>query len=109
MIKKICLPAFICLTILISGLDLNAAILKRKGFLIGLGVGGEASTWYPFLSADEDETWYGLGLFAGIGYEMSPHWMIELSGIFGIGGTDDDYDVGKNPISAMITIHWLGY
>lgn len=35
--------------------------------------------------------------------------MVEASGIFGLGGTDDDYDAEKNPISVMFTIHWLGY
>lgn len=71
----------------------------------GIGV----STWGKFPAGANDENWLGLGLFAAFGYEFTPHWMIEFSSLVGLGGTDEDYDSGKNPLSFMITIHWLFY
>lgn len=77
-------------------------------FFTSLGVG--ASVWTPFTEyMSADKTWLGLGLFTGIGYEFSPHWMIEVSGILGLGGAGDNKDAGRNPFSVMITINWLEY
>ena len=71
--------------------------------------GAGVSTWGAFPATEEDESWLGLGLFAGVGFEFAPHWMIEFTSLVGLGGTDDDDDSGKNPFTFMVTIHWLLY
>jgi hypothetical protein len=67
------------------------------------------STWSGLSSTDEHKRWSGLGLFAGFGYELSPHLMLEFSVLFELGGKDEDYSSGKNPCILMVTFHWLGY
>jgi len=81
---------------------------EAPSFFTSAGIG--LSVWSPLIATGySDEIWLGLALSAGFGYEFSPHWAIELSAIWGIGGTDEDDDSGKNPLSVMFTIGYTLY
>lgn len=76
-------------------------------FFISGGIGG--SFWTPFQTTYFSGSWIGSGFYCGVGYESSPHFYIEISGILGSGGSNQTDYAGKNPSSIMITLNFLLY
>jgi len=74
-------------------------------FTGGLGF----STWaLPFES--NSDTWYGLGMSGGAGYEFSPHWSVDLSFTYGNPNKDVmGINVKTNALSIKACINVLGY
>jgi len=75
-------------------------------FLTG-GIG--FSSWTTPFEEDAD-TWYGLGLTTGAGYEFAPHWCVEGSACWGNPSTEESgIDFTTDALSLKLTINVVGY
>lgn len=67
------------------------------------------STWNAPFESDSD-TWIGLGLFAGAGYEFTKHFNIEVDLLWGKPGDSElGIDVSTNALSVKVTVNALAY
>ena len=67
------------------------------------------STWTaPF--EEGADTWYGVGVSAGAGYEFAPHWYIEGNVCWG-NPSIEEYGVNfsTNSLSVKLTLNVIGY
>ena len=75
-------------------------------FLTG-GIG--FSSWTTPFEEDAD-TWSGIGLTAGVGYEFAPHWYVAGDVCWGKPSTEESgIDFSTNALSLNLTINVIGY
>lgn len=88
------------------GITYSFRPIAPSGFITG-GLG--YSTWaLPF--EEDADTWFGLGLTVGGGYEFSPHWSIEGNVIWGRPGKEElGLDASSNALTLKFTVTVLGY
>ncbi|MDD8025410.1 MAG: outer membrane beta-barrel protein [Acidobacteriota bacterium] len=73
--------------------------------LAGIGAGA----WSSLMAESDSQSWIGLGICAGLGYEFSRHWTIEASLLYSRGGGEDDLRSARNPLSIMFMFNYLFY
>lgn len=72
----------------------------------GIGV----ATWDLPFESHPPNTWFGLGLFTGVGYEFTPHMGVELDFLWGNPGKfTHGIDEGSNSFSLKLTLNITGY
>jgi len=78
---------------------------KSAYFRAGVG----ASTWMAPFDSDID-TWYGLGVVGGFGYEFAKHWSIEAIAMWSNPSKKElGIDLTTNAFSFAVTLNILGY
>jgi len=78
----------------------------KSAFIRG-GIGG--STWMAPFDSDID-TWYGLGVVGGFGYEFAKHWSIEAVVMWNNPSTEElGIDMKTDAFSFAVTLNILGY
>ncbi len=72
----------------------------------GLGL----SSWSDGFPATSAETWWGFGVIAGFGWELKPHFPLELTAQWGKPtGREFGFDVSADTVSLIATIGVLLY
>ena len=68
------------------------------------------SSWSLPLEEDPPDSWVGVGLSAGAGYEFAPHWYVAGDVCWGKPSTDEyGVDISANALSIKLTINVIGY
>jgi hypothetical protein len=81
---------------------------KAPSGFIALGIG--MSSWGAFFKESFSETWTGLGIFAGGGYELSRGWSLEAYWIWGETKDSISGISAKSETNTfMLTLNVLGY
>lgn len=81
---------------------------KAPSPFITLGIG--MSSWGAFFDENFDQTWTGLGIFAGGGYEFSRGWSLEAYWIWGEAKDSVSGISAKSETNTfMFTLNVLGY
>lgn len=72
----------------------------------GIGV----ASWILPFESHPPYTWFGLGLFTGVGYELVSHMEVELDFLWGSPGRfTHGIDEGSNSFSLKLTFNVVGY
>lgn len=72
--------------------------------------GGLGFSFWMLPFEEGTDTWIGLGLSVGAGYEFAPHWVVEASAMYGNPSDEaGGLTATTNALGFMLTIGYLGY